>query len=158
MAMNEEPLERATRLVREQRPAGWVEASERIRSRLRSVVVPAQVFAAYVDGGRGSQVSVTSRVLLPALRSRLDTPQRVADAIDLLPAPTGADGSRKRLDAVQVELVCRYGADLAAEGEQARHAVVDVVRELLGADPSFDPDRDVRVRVVDVVEGDPRLA
>ena len=46
-------------------------------------------------------------------------------------------------------------SDLNAEGRDARAAVAAVVREVLGVDPAFDPERDITVEVVDVVDGDP---
>ena len=60
-----------------------------------------------------------------------------------------------RCTAIRLGLVCVYGADLQQEGRDARAAVASVVHELLGLDPAFDPERDITVEIVDVVEGDP---
>ena len=147
---NPEVLARAGRLARAQRPDGWTEVSGRVRGRLRSTMVPAQEFSAYVEAGsRGSSVGVTSRVLLPTLRRRLGSDQRAVEEIDLV-----ADG--RRLAGVRVQLVCRYGADLHHEGADVRRLVGEVVGEALGTDPAFEAGRDVGVHVVDVVDGDPR--
>ncbi len=172
MAVNQEPtndgsvrgegpaddvLERASRLLRDRPPDDWTEVSHGIRERLASSVVPAQTFAAHVVvGERGSSIAVSSRVLLPALRQRLESDAHVADRIDLVAAAASRTGGHRRLGTVRVELVCRYGVDLLREGELACRTVAQVVREVLGDDPDFDPERDVRAHVVDVVGGDPR--
>lgn len=154
---DEDVLDRARRLLRDERPEDWTEVSGRIRERLASMVLPAQLFAAHVTlGERGSSLSVSSRVLVPTLRARLDTDDRVTHAVDLVAAPLARGAGRRRLGAVRVDLVCRYGADLRREGGEVYLVVAQVLREVLGSDPDFEPDRDVRVQVVDVVSGDPR--
>ena len=55
-----------------------------------------------------------------------------------------------------VDLVCAFGTDVRVAGARAGDAVVATVAEVLGPDPRFGPAQ-VQVRVVDVVEGDPRL-
>ena len=87
-------------------------------------------------------------VLTPLLRAAVDTADRAADAIDI-------EVADDRCSSIHLALVCRYGLDLNAEGRDARAAVAAVVREVLGVDPAFDPERDITVEVVDVVDGDP---
>ena len=149
-----DPLERATTALRDDPEAGWVEVSQSVMSRVRTLVTPASAVVTFDDAGssqrgeRGSVVRVSGRVLTPLLRAAVDTADRAADAIDI-------EVADERCSSIHLALVCRYGVDLNAEGRDARAAVAAVVREVLGADPAFDPERDITVEVVDVVDGDP---
>jgi hypothetical protein len=149
-----DPLERATTALRDEPETGWIEVSQSVMSRVRTLVTPASAVDTFDETGssqrgeRDSVVRVSGRVLTPMLRAAVDTPGRAADSIDI----EVVDG---RCSAIHLALVCRYGLDLNAEGRDARAAAAEVVRELLGPDPAFDPERDITVEVVDVVDGDP---
>ena len=149
-----DPLERATRALRDEPDAGWIEVSQAVMSRVRTLVTPASVVITFDEDGssergdRGSIVRVSGRVLTPRLRDAVDTPTRAADSVDI-------EVADDRCAAIHLGLVCVYGADLQQEGRDARAAAASVVHELLGRDPAFDPERDITVEIVDVVEGDP---
>lgn len=149
-----DPLERATRALKDEPDTGWIEVSRSVMSRVRTLVTPASAVITFDEhgsserGSRGSIVRVSGRVLTPRLREAVDTPTRAADSVDI---EVGDD----RCTAIHLGLVCVYGADLQREGSDARAAAASVVHELLGLDPAFDPERDITVEIVDVVEGDP---
>jgi hypothetical protein len=149
-----DPLERATIALRDETETGWVEVSQSVMDRVRTLVTPASSVISFTDGGqagrgaRGSVVRVSGRVLVPRLRDAVDTPDRAADSVDI-------EVDDDRCTAIRIALVCRYGLDLQAEGRATRAAAAGVVRELLGDDPDFDPERDITIEVVDVVDGDP---
>lgn len=158
MAVNETPdaLERATEAMRadEETATGWAEVSRSVVARVRDVVRPAASVLVFAADGRdvhddhGSRVRISERVLVPALRSVVDTPTRAVDRIEL-------DVVDDRCAGVRLDLVCSYGEDLADEGRSARAAVEAVLHDLVGPDPAFDAAQDVQVTVVDVVDGDP---
>ncbi|MCL8252484.1 hypothetical protein AERO_13920 [Aeromicrobium fastidiosum] len=149
-----DPLERATIALRDETETGWVEVSQSVMDRVRTLVTPASAVISFTDdgraerGARGSVVRVSGRILAPRLRDAVDTPDRAADSVDI-------EVDDDRCTAIRIALVCRYGLDLQAEGRAARTAAAAVVRELLGHDPDFDPERDIAIDVVDVVDGDP---
>lgn len=149
-----DPLDRATAAIRSEESAGWPETSQKVIAKVRRLVMPAALLMTFGDDGRtvrgpqGSTVRVSGRVLVPRLRDAVDTETRATDSIDL----TVVDD---RCAGVRVGLVCSYGGDLQAEGASVRADVTAVLHDLLGVDPGFDPDRDVVVEIVDVVEGDP---
>ncbi len=126
-----DPLERATRAVRDDETPGWVEVSQSIRSRVRSVVRPAPTLTAFDATGRTEHGD---------RGSRLHVSERVTD---------------DRCSTIHIGLVCVYGSDLQAEGAQVRAAIVEVLSDLLGPDPAFDPSRDIDIQIIDVVESDP---
>lgn len=149
-----DPLERATRALKDEPDGGWIEISRTVMSRVRTLVTPASAVITFDENGssergsRGSIVRVSGRVLTPRLREAVDTPTRAADSVDI-------EVADDRCVAIHLGLVCVYGADLQQEGRDARDAAASVVHELLGLDPGFDPQRDITVEIVDVVEGDP---
>ena len=149
-----DPLERATTALRDEPETGWIEVSQSVMSRVRMLVTPASAVITFDESGtsqrgeHGSVVRVSGRVLTPLLRVAVDTPDRAADSIDI-------EVADDRCSSIHLALVCRYGLDLNAEGRDARAAVAAVVRDVLGPDPAFDPERDITVEVVDVVDGDP---
>lgn len=150
----DDPLDSATQAIREDESPEWVEVSKSVISRVRSVVRPAATATAFAadgaaeHGDRGSTLHVSERVLTPRLRSVIDTSTRATDSIDV--TVTG-----DRCSAIRIGLVCVYGSDLQAEGTEVRAAVAEVLTDILGPDPLFDPSRDVEIQIVDVVEGDP---
>ncbi len=149
-----DPLERATTALRGEPETGWIEVSQSVMDRVRTLVTPASAVIAFDDQGRsergvrGSVVRVSGRILTPRLRDAVDTPTRAADSVDV-------EVVDDRCTQIRISLVCSYGLDLQAEGRDARAAAASVVHELLGRDPDFDPERDIAIDVVDVVEGDP---
>jgi hypothetical protein len=156
MAVEHTPdaLARATSVLRDEPEPGWIEVSQSVMSRVRTLVTPASAVIAFDDegsaehGSRGSVVRVSGRILAPRLRDAVDTPTRAADSVDV-------EVVDDRCAAIRIAVVCRYGLDLQAEGRDVRARAAAVVHELLGRDPGFDPERDITVEVVDVVEGDP---
>lgn len=152
-----DPLERATRALRSEPDNGWIEVSQAVMSRVRTLVTPASAVIAFDESGssergvRGSIVRVSGRILTPQLRDAIDTPTHAADSVDI-------EITDDRCSAIHLGLVCAYGTDLQQEGREARSAAASVVRHLLGPDPDFDPDRDITVEIRDVVEGDPRTS
>lgn len=154
---SQDPLERATQAIREEDAPEWVEVAQTIKSRVRSVVRPAATLTAFdpqgtaTHGSRGSTLHVSERVLTPRLRAVIDTSTRAADSVDVTV-------TEDRCSTIRIGLVCTYGSDLQTEGAEVRAAVAEVLTALLGPDPAFDPERDVEIRIVDVVEGDPHRA
>ncbi|MEH3034071.1 MAG: hypothetical protein PGN07_08525 [Aeromicrobium erythreum] len=147
-----DPLERATAEMRDEASsAAWLDVSETVKRRVSGIVRPAASLVAVTDDGStrwaddGSRVLVSERVLLPRLRRSVASDQRAVDDVRVR-----RDGDR--CVAVEVDLVCAYGSDLAAQGDDVHAVVSDELRDLLGPDP----ERDVVVRVVDVTDRDPR--
>lgn len=150
-----DPLARATEAVRAESDEGWIEVSRTVMDRVRTLVTPASAIVTHDESGRvergerGSTIRVSGRILTPRLRAAIDSESRAADSVDV-------EVVDDRCTAIEISLVCTYGLDLQAEGRDVRDAAASVVRELLGPDPDFDPERDIAVHVIDVVEGDPR--
>ncbi len=148
-----DPLERATLALRNEGDEGWIEVSQSVMSRVRTLVTPAAAVDTFAEGrversDRGSTIRVSGRVLTPQVRRAVETSRRAVDAIDLVVTDD-------RCSSVRIDLVCAYGADLQHEGGEVRRAAAAVLRMVLGDDPLFDVDRDIEVRVVDVVDQDP---
>lgn len=159
-----EALALATATAREARdteadvPEDWPEVAATIKHRVRSVLVPSRpvlVFAA--DGrpevdGAGDQVTVASRDLVVGLRTRLQQPSYALADVDL-------EIRDRRLVGVRVDVVARYAPlqPLRPVLEEVWAAVRDLLAQRVGPDPDLDASRDVSVRVVDIVDGDPSL-
>lgn len=149
-----DPLERATSALRADDDNGWIELSQTIMSRVRTLVSPAEPIdthgpdGAVARGPRGSTIKVSGRVLTPIVRAAVDGPARATDSIDI----EVVDG---RCASVSIGLVGLYGSDLQREGREVREAVAEVLRAVLGPDPDFDPRSDILVTVTDVVLDDP---
>ena len=150
-----DPLDRARRAAREEEPDGWIDLSQSIMSRVRSVVTPTVPVLAFSTTGEtthddaGSQTRVSSRILNNALRRLLQQPTVAPVAIDLTIVA-------ERLEAVSLSLVCSYGVDLIALADAVREAAYAEIVSVLGPDPDFSPGH-IDVRISDVVIGDPNL-
>lgn len=154
-----DPLEQATALVRAESaepPQQWGEVRERIRDRVRLLVLPAEpVRLSRLDGAavddRDSTMTVSSRVLRAAVRQRLSgSTTHVPDAIDL-------EIEDELLTGLRLELVVAFGADLTAVVGRVRDDVAEALATLLGPDLGFGTPLRIDVEIVDVVPGDPRL-
>ena len=149
-----DPLERATTALRDETETGWIEVSQSVMDRVRTLVTPASAIIAFDDegrserGARGSVVRVSGRILTPRLRDAVDTPTRAADSVDI-------EVVDDRCTQIRIALVCSYGLDLQAEGRDVRERASAVVHDLLGHDPDFDPTQHITIEVTDVVEGNP---
>ncbi|UAL28881.1 hypothetical protein K8W59_13785 [Nocardioides rotundus] len=149
-----DPLERATQAARESSPHGWTQLSESIMGKVRTLASPGQPLLSYSASGSpahdeaGSQVRVSSRVVVAGVRRALQDPSYVLADVSL-------HVDDQRLIGVDLDLVCAYGIELLAAAADARARAVDAVRSLLGPVPDFGPAQ-VEVRIVDVVQGDPR--
>jgi uncharacterized alkaline shock family protein YloU len=153
-----DPLERATQALRDEPEPqpDWPQVSNRIKGRVRSLVRPAPALltvGADGDPSRdevGSRTWVSGRVLVSMVRERIRQEGAVPRDVDL-------DVVDDRCRSVRVDLVCSYGTDLVALGEQVRADVHELLLDLLGPDPERDDVEAVQVSVVDVVVGDARV-
>lgn len=156
MALNQphDPLERATRALRDAREPGWIELSAAVMSRVKAVVTPAARILtspgdAEQDGPRnddGSRTWVSARVLTAALRRTLRSQHYAPSAIRL-------ELDDDRLTAVNIDLVCAYDTDLQANGHEVRSRTRQVLNELLGPHQAGS----IEITVADVVLGNPNL-
>ncbi|KRF00805.1 hypothetical protein ASG88_10255 [Nocardioides sp. Soil777] len=150
-----DPLDRAREAARHDEPAGWIELSGSIMSRVRATVAPSEPILAFGHDGAterddaGSRTWVSARILTTALRRALREPTLAPEAIDLVIED-------ERLRRVEVTLVCSYGIDLRAQAEVARDEVHAVVLGILGPDPEFTRGS-IDIVVSDVVVGDPHV-
>lgn len=147
-------IEQARREPFEETPQGWVELSDSIMRKVRTVVRPGVPLLVHApDGGvqqdeRGSRTFLSARVVLDELRRVLQAePTHAPDRIDL-------DIDDSRLRGVEVDLVATYGVPLLPLADRVRTEVLSVLHELLGPDPDLGP-ASVSVEFVDVVPGDP---
>lgn len=133
----------------------WPEVAASIKHRVRTVIVPSRPVLSWDAQGRrvldakGTQVTVASRDVVVLLRRRLQSDRFVADDVDL-------DIEDHRLARARVDVVGRYGIPLPVLMDAVWALVRDTLLDQVGADPDFEPDRDLQVRVVDIVDGDPR--
>lgn len=154
MALGPDPLDEATRAAREEE-TDWPDLADRIKTKVRAVRLPSRPLATYTPTGTpvlddGDPVTVPSREVLGALRTLLQAPTHAPEDIALV-----VDGGR--LSRVEVDVVARYGEPLRPLLDTLWERVSAALRDHLGPDPAFEPERDVVVRAVDVVDGDPRL-
>ena len=152
---HQDSLTRAVRAARQEEPTGWIDVSESIMSRVRSMVTPAQPILAFTPAGQTdrdaaqSTTYVSARIVTAALRRRLQRTTHAPAAIDLT---VEAD----RLVALRIELVCAYGVDLHAVADRGRLDLLDELQLLLGEDATFTP-ANIEIAITDVVAGDPNL-
>lgn len=147
-----DPLERAREVARTSEPEHWIEISESIRGRVRSLVTPADpiVVDPDVPPSDGSTTRVSSRVVRARLRRILQgRGTHAPQAIDL----TIED---ERLVGIRIELVGAYGVELRPLADEVRAEVVAAVVELVGPGSGVGPDL-VEIHVADVVDGDPNI-
>lgn len=144
----ESDLARATEQLRDLPAAPPVEVVDRVLQRVLATPRRAQLVRA---AGEGLRVSTTALTAL--LRHRLDVALDAAAARHIV-----CEVSRdERLEAVTVELIVQYGADIRVMAATARAAVREVVEQTLGA--PLPPSAVVlrHVHVSDVTVGDPRV-
>lgn len=140
-----DPVARARDLAREQDSERWSALSERIREQARSITRPAEPMLVSTAGD-GARTRVSSRIVTARLRRLLQRQATHAPAaIDLVITD-------ERLVEVSVDLVCSFGPDLHLLAEQVRDEIRGALHELA----DLEPER-VDIRVVDVVDGDPRV-
>ncbi len=151
-----DPLERARRAAREEQPEGWIELSESIMSRVRSLVTPSDPILAFTDAGNstrdteGSRTYVSARVVTSALRRLLQRePTHAPDGIRL-------QVEDDLLTGIQLTLVCSYGVDLVALATAVRQDVLGEIARLIGPNPNLGP-ATISIEITDIVEGDPNL-
>lgn len=140
-----DPVERARDLAREQDSERWDALSARIREQARSITRPAEPIEVG-SAEDGSRTRVSSRIVTARLRRLLQQQATHAPAaIDLVITD-------ERLVEVSADLVCSVGPDLHLLADEVREEIRDALRELA----DLEPER-VDIRVVDVVDGDPRV-
>lgn len=154
-------LDRAAALVRQQvqdePPAAWPPVAEGIRERVRLLVIPAEPIALHGPDGEavddaGSRTIVSSRVLVAALRRAL------RGSADHAPERIRLDVDDEQLLGLRIELVVAYGTDIPDVAARVRAVVARSLADLLGDGLHLGRSLDVGLDVVDVVDGDPRLA
>lgn len=153
-------LDRAAALVRrarEEPPAAWPTVAEGVRERVRLLVIPAEPVALHGPEGEaldaaGSRTIVSSRVLVSALRRALRGSAFAA------PERIRLDVEDEQLLGLRVELVVAYGSDISEVAARVRAVVASALADLLGDGLHLGRSLQVELDVVDVVDGDPRLA
>lgn len=147
-------LERALEAAREP-DDGWPEVAVGIKDRVRSMIVRSRPVLSWDAGGRrvlddrGRQATVPSREVVVLLRTRLQSTDYAAADVDF-------QIEEHRLAQARVDVVGRYGVPLRELLDDAWAVAARTIVERIGADPDFDAERDLQVRVVDVTDGDPR--
>ncbi|MBM9462171.1 hypothetical protein JL108_01850 [Aeromicrobium sp. YIM 150415] len=129
----------AIRAAREEpTPEGWFTLSDDIMRRVRRIVRPSAPMIAFsadgepTHGARFARVLVAGRVVIAAIRRRIDDPTYQVEGIDL-------EVVDERLTSVILTISGRYGDDLLASAERARAATLACIKDFLGADPRFGP-------------------
>lgn len=152
MSDADDVLARAASELREHEEPGWSAASRSVLRAVRGATrrsVPLE--AAWPSGADGADRLLVSdlvvvRLVAAALRA-VDgvAPGRVVLAV-----------RDRRCEGAEVQVVARYGTDLAAAARQVRAVVVAVLDDVLGPVGAGAPARAVDVVVDDVVVHDPR--
>lgn len=151
-----DPLDRALRAARDEQPEGWIELSQSIMSRVRSLGMPSDPVLAFFDSGtairdvEGSRTFVSARVITNALRSLLQAhPSHAPQGIRL-------NVEDERLTGIEIKLVGSYGVDLKALADSIRSEILIELELLMGPDPDLGIGA-IGIEFVDIVEGDPNL-
>jgi hypothetical protein len=142
-----DPLARATQLLRQHTDAGWTVMSANILARALRAFRPSNPVRGRHDHG---DFFIASDVLVARVREAVDAvPQAAATKI------TCTTNQRRELDRVTIQIVAAYGAHLVTLGEHLHAATVATLTDLLG---DLAPDRaEVHTHVhVGDVSDDPR--
>lgn len=143
-----DPVARATQALREDSSQEWPQIAASVRSRVRTMTVPARpILVAPLRGqqhdAQQSQVWLSSRILRAALRQELTNLRAMPDRLDFTI-------EERQLTHVSVEIVATYGDDLREVGAETRQRIDGTITKLLGPLPGWNPTTSIRVHICDI--------